>query len=179
MNHENNIFAKIEYDEFGEVISEDYTSLEEYLDNVFLPYYTAYDQSRENEKAHVNLSDLKRSKMSDCEIKYTIRYLQNKDIEVHGRDAFYCDKDSNYKYIKKSHIVMPKPITGEELNILLDEYKATRDFKIKNKLILGNMYLVKNVVCKFFMNLGYELEELESFGYEAQKNRTAPSDNPA
>ena len=68
MNHENNIFAKIEYDEFGEVISEDYTSLEEYLDNVFLPYYTAYDQSRENEKAHVNLSDLKRSKMSDCEI---------------------------------------------------------------------------------------------------------------
>ncbi len=164
---DNNIYAKIEYNEYGEIVLEDYTDLEKYLDNVFLPYYTVYDQSGENKKAHVNLSDLKRSKMSDFEIKYTISYLQSKDIEVHGRDALFCDKNSNYKYVKKTHMDIPKPITGEELEILLDKYKDTRDLKIKNQLILGNMYLVRNIVHKFFMNLVYEPEELESYGYEA------------
>ncbi len=104
-------------------------------------------------------------------IPLVFEYLKSKDIYVIGDSrALYTDFD-NYIYSNNDNVVtLPKTMPKDEFGIIMKKYKECSDQEekklLRNKLIEGNLRLVKQVIKYNYRYGELNKEELESYGYE-------------
>ena len=185
-------FNSIQYDEDGEIISEDYSELEKYLDEQFVPTHirTIKDYHESGPFKAVQLGELLSLKLSDFELAHAVEYLQSKDIVVRGKNSSF-DEFENFQYLNTYHNLgeLPPALVGDEFENIFREYlekkkifdnlvssnapeqtiKAAEDdmYEVRNKLVEGNMRLVAYVASRTYMRFRtIEFEELLSIGNE-------------
>ena len=138
-----------------ETLEEDYSKLERYLEEVVIPSNIQYKKVLDEYKPYIKYSIILKYGFSLEELRYTINYLKNKDIEIISfLNNSYFSKDFKLVYNKYSYklpfgeLKELKKCNAEEQNKLLLEYKETHDINIKQKLINSNIPLVLNVMSK-------------------------------
>lgn len=171
--NEESIMAKLEYLEDGRLISENFTALDDYLKNEFIPNNINYQKKVDPKTLEmtitpsIQLNKILDKKFSEAEIEHIINYLNNLDINVNGRSDTFEDDFNNYNYILTyKHLELPKMLPKVEQKKLFSEYKKTNDLQIKEKLIEGNLRLVPFFTYRYAIATGIDLEELNSYGYE-------------
>ena len=165
------VIAKIDYSAAGEKIYEDYTALDEYLENKFIPNYVLMKR-RKNAKGEreyvlsIALNHILGLMLSEAEFQYVMNYLKDKNIYVGGKDISVEGEFENYDYINtyKSFSLPKVPSTDTLKKIQL--YQDTYDSILREEIIKDNMHLVNFVAYKYAAYTGIDLYELESYGYE-------------
>lgn len=164
--------AKLEYSENGDLISSDFTSLDEYIKNTFIPDHIMYEE-RKNQKdlekdlfAYVRLTDLLRLNLSEAEVEHVMNYLSDLNIYVNGQSIVFANEFDNYNYKSNYNMKLPKSLSKEEQKRLFKEYEETKSKEVKDKLVKGNMKLVPKFCYKYAKATGIDIEELNSYGYE-------------
>jgi len=98
------VIAKIDYSAAGEKIYEDYTALDDYLENKFIPNYVLMKR-RKNAKGEreyvlsIALNHILGLMLSEAEFQYVMNYLKDKNIYVGGKDISVEGEFENYDYI--------------------------------------------------------------------------------
>lgn len=177
----------IEYSESGEVIYEDYSKLDEYLDKVFIPEKVKYEINEsyhERFNGKVRLKDIMILKLCFLEFCHVMDYLKEKNILVIGELPNLGERFGNYisksngslaencsfisKFISLNRYLQ---LSSEETMSKLNEYYISKDPLLKKEIIEGNLILVLLVCNRFYKK--YSLNEcnisrneLDSYGYE-------------
>ena len=160
-------FADIEYDENGEVESEDYTRLEEYLENEFIPTKVLRKIKNGKEVKTVSYSKLASLKLSEKEMEYTVDYLGSIGIKVSGVEQNLSGEFDNYDYISTyKSLKLPRPLGKEKMQEKFLILRETNDPVIRNQLIYTNMRLVKYISWKSARYYDALIEDAEQYGYE-------------
>lgn len=165
------VIAKIDYSAAGEKIYEDYTALDDYLENKFIPNYVLMKR-RKNAKGEreyvlsIALNHIVDLMLSEAEFQYVMNYLKDKNIYVGGKDISVEGEFENYDYINTyKSFSLPKVSSTETLK-KIQLYQDTYDSILREEIIKDNMYLVNFVAYKYAAYTGIDLYELESYGYE-------------
>ncbi len=177
--------STIEYSESGEVIYEDYSKLDEYLDKVFIPEKVKYEINEsyhERFNGKVRLKDIIILKLCFLEFCHVMDYLKEKNILVIGELPNLGERFGNY--ISKSNGSLAEngsfidsficqnkylQLTPHETISKLIEYKKSNNPLLRKEIIEGNLGLVHKICCrlnKCFSFEGLYINELESYGYE-------------
>lgn len=154
-------FSVIEYSESGEIIYEDYSALDKYIDEIFIPRYL-----KKNKVPHVNLCELIILRLSEIELTHVFNYLNNKNIYVEGTNLTFAGIFSNYIHKVRHETKFKKVLTKEENNKLICDYYYTKDPKIREKLIVSNLFYAQYLAYRYSVYYKLDREELESFAYE-------------
>lgn len=178
--------AKYSFDENGYLIYEDTESLDQFLEEDFIPNNVFMMRKRGQSKKDNNLypfiqlNKIVKLRLSDLEVKYILEYLNNLGICVRGIDSTIDQEFENYDYYRtyKSEI-LPKALTSTETLIKISKYQQLQEkkdnmtneekqeaFKLRKEIILGNMRLVPWVAYKYEIMYGINRNLLESYGYE-------------
>lgn len=183
----------IEYSEDGQVIYEDYSRLDEFLDKKFIPNNVIYKVIEGNylEKiyqGHISLKKIISLKLSFLELSHVMNYLQEKNIIVTGKLPNFDEIFSNY--INKNHGLLGENTSyirtyatnnrylslndEETISKLIDYNNPKSDNyknpKIRKEIIEGNLWYVYSISTKLLKIFNYSninINELESYGYEA------------
>lgn len=165
------VIAKIDYSAAGEKIYEDYTALDDYLENKFIPNYVLMKR-RKNAKGEreyvlsIALNHIVDLMLSEAEFQYVMNYLKDKNIYVGGKDISVEGEFENYDYINThKSFSLPKVSSTETLK-KIQLYQDTYDSILREEIIKDNMHLVNFVANKYAAYTGIDLYELESYGYE-------------
>ena len=169
------VYAEIQYDTFGNIIHEDYSKLDKFLENEFIPNNVRMMKKRKSEDEQKNLypfiqlNKVVKLKLSELEFKHTLEYLKKIGIMVRGINSTVDSEFENYDYYRTYRSKMlPETLTNEELESKFLEYKKTNNPVIREQLILANMRLVPWIAYKYAMFYDdISVEEFESYGYEA------------
>ena len=152
-----------------ELVFTDFSALDVFLDNIFIPESCKMVKMHSNDGESyrtIQLTKLARLKLSEKEMVHAMEHLKESGIVVRGALQDMEEFD-NYDYTRNyRYTTMPESLDWNEQKKLFEEYKFTKDPKIKEKLILSNMKLIPYVACKYHAYSGYPQEELESVGYE-------------
>ena len=161
-------YSEIEYRD-GQVISEDYEELDYRIETELIPnaVHTVYRSGRGYAINVIALNDITKMKLSDEELKHVIEYLQELDIVVRGISHDLDDID-NYESVATYHYKdLPPALTNQDNDMLIRQYKSTKNHDILNKIIVGNMRLVIYVASKIFKrNRTIDFDDLVAAGYE-------------
>ena len=167
-------YSVIEYDELGNVIFEDYSKLIELIENEIIPNNikdTHIRDPKTNEKIvakTIQGNVITKYRVSEKEQKYIIEYLASKGILVRGTDSSIDSEFEGYQYISTyKNINLPKGFSILENHKAIIEYQEFKDklkkipdnhpkkkkleeqlFAARNKIIEGNMRLVKFIIRK-------------------------------
>lgn len=166
--------AKIEYNDNGNSIFSDFSELEKYLNEVFIPtnikVKTKKDHStgKQINYESIQLNKIVKLGLSEAEVEYIFNYLENKNIRIAGINSSMSGTFKNYDYIRTYSNVrnLPNPLPPEEQDKLLKEYRKTGNIEIRNKLIESNSRLVPFICWRYTIFTKLSLDEITSFGYE-------------
>ena len=181
----------IEYSESGEVIYEDYSKLDEYLNKVFIP-----EKEKSNNcnfcpeyKVKILLSDIIHLNLCFFEFCHVMDYLKERNILVVGELPNLDERFDNYVGIKNGRLGINtsyldnfytsnkyiKLSPGETMSKLI-EYNDEKSTNYKNEvlrkeIIEGNIYLVNMTsrmlyISAFFKGIDMDKNELDSYGCE-------------
>ena len=163
--------ADIEYNEYDNLVFENYDKLDEFLDHTFIPDHVTLKKKvgSHDDKLYpfIKLSSIVKLRLSELENKHILEYLQANGITVRGKDSSIDGEFENYDYYqtyKKS--ILPKAILGKEQEELFKLFKLTKDPVIREQLIIGNMRLAAYVAYKMNASFGFDINELQSYAYE-------------
>ena len=130
-------YAVIEYDYQGNLVKEDYTELDKFLEEEFLPDNVIMTK-RKNKKdkefvgyidtvsgrrkkyerelyPSVQLNKIVKLKLSDREYKHVLKYLEDQDILVRGKDSTIDQEFENYDYyVTYKNEILPAALTKED-----------------------------------------------------------------
>lgn len=171
------VYSELAYDENSNLIFENYAKLEQYLDREFIPKVIKTKKYRNEQTGYVEyyssiqLNQIIGLKLSEQEVKYTIEYLQARDIRVAGINSTLDSNFENYEYIstyKMQHL--PKTLKWEDQKKLFEEFEKTSDEQIRQRIIEANLRLVPFITYKFAYTYHIDINELNSYGYEALIN---------
>ena len=166
------IKATITFDKFGNIIYEDYSELEKFLDKEIVSKYT---KSTRNDFAEpkfeqtVQFNMLVKLGLSELELMHAFRYLGGLNIKIVGISPD-VDADlniENYNYIrtfKESEKELFEASKNDEERIA--QYQQNKDVLLRNEILKNNLRLVSFVAYKYSIITGINIHELESFGYE-------------
>lgn len=165
----------IEYDKNENLSFKDFSELEKYLDNVFIPRYVqmkqVFDKTADDiiYEPSIQLNRIVKLKLSEIEVQYVFEYLDKLNIKVAGisPDIEMDSNIKNYNYVR-TFKESPKPDYDPNLN---DEqriltYQQTKDMNLRNEIIKNNMRLASYVAYKYSVITGINIHELESYAYE-------------
>ena len=165
--------ANIIYDENGEIVFEDYSELDKYLEKKFVPSALCSDLKKDDIGNvidcvfYIPLNKILIKKFCDTEFKYIMNYLKDKDIFVRGTDSFLNGEFDNYQYCvsqksyKDFHNVDPSLFLKDIL-----EYRSNPTIEVRNKFIEKNMKIVSWIAFRYSFLTGIEIDELNSYGVE-------------
>lgn len=184
--------AQLEYTEDGILQYENYEKLANFIENEFLPRHILFVQKRKNidqdrnfvgymetksgkKKKYsgtripvIQLKDIISLQLSEREIEYVIQYLETEGIMVRGKNSSIDESFENYDYYQTyKNQPLPKALSGEECQQKSIAYQKSKDPKIREQLILGNLRLVPYVCWKYSIAYDKDIQEIESYGYEA------------
>ena len=125
--------STIEYSQTNDIVAEDYSELDKYLETRFIPSYVLLKQRKndDGEKEFypsIRLHHITALKLSEAEFEHVMNYLKEKNIRVGGKDSTVEGEFENYDYVttyKESEL--PKTV-AESVNIQnLAMYNQTKD----------------------------------------------------
>ncbi len=166
------VMSTINYSETTEKIHEDYTKLDEYLENRFIPTYVLM-KKRKNASGKIEyyqsirLYHITALRLSEAELKHVMEYLNSKNIRVGGRGSTFDSEFENYDFVstyKSSEL--PKTVPPEVTLQKIAKYQETKDPELKEEIIHDNMRLVPYVAYRYAFPTKINQHELESYGYE-------------
>ncbi len=163
--------ADIEYNEYGDLVFENYTELEEFLEKEFIPSNVTLKKKVKStdDKLYpfIKLGSIVKLRLSELEFKHVLNYLDDNGIIVRGKDSTVDGEFENYDYYQtyKSSL-LPKALLGREQEEKFELYYATKDPVIREQLIIGSMRLASYVAYKMNVIFGFDIHELESYAYE-------------
>lgn len=117
----------------------------------------------------IKVDDINYLNLKDKEKKFLIRFLEDVDVliidseDVEEKLVNY-DKYEDYRQDKNEKL--PPLLTNKETNNKFKFYKKTKDPKIREELILGNMRLVTYFSWYYSKVFSVDISELEQYGYE-------------
>lgn len=165
---DNPVMSIIEYDSLGNIIYEDYSKLDDYLENYILKNQI-FIRKIEPYKGYktIRLSFLLSLRLSEAEYRHIFNYLKERNILISSKDSILNDDEVcyfNYKSYKSK--TLPASLTNEENEELFNQYAITKDKNIRERLILGNMRLTVYMIKKIGLFPLADSYELESYANE-------------
>lgn len=175
------VYSDIEYTKNNDKIREDYSRLDRMLEKDFIPKYIKIKKKMDKITgdievfASIALFQIQRLKLSEDEIKYVIDFLGKRDIQVFGKNSTLDSEFENYTYMNNyKHSKLPDTVDWDvqlkwfiKYNELKDDATKQKEAKeIRDDIIKANMRLVPFVNYKFTMYYGFDIDELNSYGYE-------------
>ncbi|MBE6159454.1 MAG: sigma-70 family RNA polymerase sigma factor [Lactobacillales bacterium] len=161
--------SELEY-ENEQLVFADFTELEEYLIDEFIPENVHMVTVRSKNKEpypSIQLNKLVKLKLNEEEMKHALEVLKEQEIIVRGMSQD-MEEFENYDYVSTYHYTMlPETLPWDQQYNLFLAYQKTKDPIIKEKLILSNLRLVPYVAYRMHKITGYPKDELESVGYAA------------
>ena len=165
------VYATIEFNDSGNIIHEDYTELEKYIEKEFIPKSVVKKSKKDKETKEITeylsiqLGDILKLRISELEMKYVFQYLEKKNIRIAG---FSPDVESdNYDYVrtyKSSELPSyDKNFNNEEK---IAEYQRTGDKDLFDKIIKNNIRLAVYVSHIYAIHTGHDINEIQSFAFE-------------
>lgn len=156
------------------IVYEDYTELDLYLKNEFIPnninkMTKKNDLTSDTARFYITLNQILDMKLSHREIEYVFNYLKNEGIVVVGRSPVVDNSITNYEcnVSYKTHNYKSKFAKNDEEEIKLFELlRETNDKKIREKLILDNIRIAQSIARNYYYKYKIDLDELESYAYE-------------
>lgn len=163
----------IETDVANNVIYEDYSELDKFLENEFIPENVSLKKKKKSEDnsdtlyPFIQLSAINKLNFNDLEFKHIMDYLKDKGIIVRGNDPTIDSEFENYDYWRTyKNEILPESLSSEETLEKFKIYSFVKDPVIREQLIIGNARLVPWIAYKYSITTGIDISELESFGYE-------------
>lgn len=143
--------------------------LDKFLEEKFIPnnvyYKRVEDNNGERYIAKIPLTRITNLKRSEEEKQYIIDYLKNKNIQVIGYSSFDDCEFDNYLHTRQYKLRNPESIRVEETMEKLRLYRDTKDLKIRNEIVLGNMRLVNYALTNVNREYHVDIADLEQAGY--------------
>lgn len=173
-DHDVPVRALLEYDDFGNLIYEDYSDLNAYIEEVLIKEYVTYNK-RYNTKIEdyeyipsIKLHNIVRLKYSEREVEHIINYLEQKDITVNGFSSTIDGEFDNYKYYRNYKYLSKNiaTIDAEENLKKFAEYNITKDPSLREEIIIANMKLVDFIAYPFAIGGKWSIHDLISYGSE-------------
>lgn len=157
------VYAKLEYNDNGDLIYEDYTNLDEIIENEIIPNNIFKDNETNN--YYIKLSIIIGYRFCEAEVKHVIEYLESKDIYVHGYSTLLDNEFNSYYSMMDYGIPICRNFDIDNINAKLIEYKNNPSRELRNEIVELNINLVKlvagDVKCFTDVNVG----DLEGYGY--------------
>lgn len=167
-------FSNIEFNEKGEVVSADFTKLDEYLSEVFIPEHVHLKTLLKDKHGptyySIQFNKLTKLQLSELEIQHAMEYLKEQNIIICGTSEYPEEEFENYDYFYRvKHIQVPENVSKEEtLEMFKDLRRASTPkeaSEIRSAIIVGNMRLAKWVLFK--MSSYYNLDSsFDTYAYE-------------
>ena len=171
---EENKYATIIYDKNGEIESVDYSELNIFLEEIFIPenlhIKVRLRDVASKEYYSIQLNRIVKLKLSEMEFKYVMEYLSKQGIIVCGTSEYPNEEFGNYDFFNRpKNIQIPDSISKEknkELFIRLNECNDEKEYaKIRDEIIVGNMRLAKWVIYKLSYYYGID-SSWDTYAYE-------------
>lgn len=160
--------STIDFDLEGNVISYDFSQLDDFLEYEFIPQYIRKEKNGPLKgKNYIALCYIIRLKLSEIELKYVLDYLSKRKIFISGFSPLLDGEFDNYDYkISYKNKDLPLPLPEGENERLIQEYRLTGNKEYHNQVIEHNMRLVRYLSIFYFYKYHIPIEELESYGNE-------------
>lgn len=148
----------------------EYLDLDEFLETCFIPENVIIKTNVRSGKKHylfIDLDAILKLGLDDNSFKYVISSLKEKGVIIQGLESFNdddfedCDIYTTYK-----NAILPEVLTDDDIKTKFMIYSVTKDPVIREQLILSNMRLVPYIAWTFSKTFGYDVKELEQYGYE-------------
>lgn len=150
---DNSRFINVKYNSKGEIEYVDYTKLDEFLEEKFIPENVhikiRYKHKECPEYQSIQLNKIVKLQLSELEFAHVMEYLKKQGIIVCGTSEYPEDEFVNFDYFYRlKNIQIPKSLTSEETIELFRKIKSLPEndeeiVKIKEQIINGNMRLAK------------------------------------
>lgn len=177
------VLAEIEYDTVGNIITADWTKLEDFIETKFIPMHLKMRKKKENYEVSyfpsISLSQILKQNLSVAEKIHIINYLEKQKISIYATPAVLDELErlnngqafEGMDYIKmheakKREETFPKALTSQENIEKLKAYQETKDASLREELILGNMRFAYYNTRLIANKAGLAIEELEGYAYE-------------
>ena len=167
-------YSKIEYDKNDEVRYADFSKLDKFINEQFIPEHIhikiRLGDKYGEEYFSIQLNHIVKLKLSEIEFKHVMDLLKNQNIIVCGTSEYPDDQFDNYDYFYRlKNIQTPDCISREETLDLFEEMFAAKNpnerIRIRNQIVVGNMRLARWVLFK--MSSYYDLSrDFETYAYE-------------
>jgi len=149
-----------------------YKDLDTFLDEYFIPNHLLYRKTTDDignttYERYINLYNISALRLSDENKNYIIKYLKDRGIVVKGRtNSINFELDD---YIDTRNYIgerIPEALTPEETMEKFKLYSETKDPKIREEIILGNMRLVGHILRNMPFDYRLDQYDLLQNGYE-------------
>lgn len=172
--HDIPVRALLEYDDFGNLIYEDYSDLDAYIEEVLIPKYVSHNKRYNYEIEDyeyiptIKLYNIIKCKYSEVEVEHIINYLGAKNVTVVGFSSTIDGEFENYNYYRNYKYLNKNRATidAEENLKKFEEYSINKDPKLREELIISNMRLVYFVAYPFAIGGKWNIHDLVSYGSE-------------
>ena len=175
--------AVLEYSDSGELIYEDYSNLDNFLKNEFVPTYVKKSRdyrsgdNSERNLISVYLVRLVSLKLNREEFIHAVSYLRQLGVIVIGTESFLCSELENYHYVllrrKKSELcnssfddIMENVNEIQLRKSVMKDYQRNRTIDLRNELVRLHMKLLKKITNTYAMKMGVSASELIGYGCE-------------
>lgn len=197
-NRDKPVYAVFKYDQKGQLVYEDYSKLEEFLNKEIIPNHIKDTHIRHPETNEriiaktIQGNELTKLRLSEKEMEFALTYLARKGIIVRGNDSSLDSEFDGYQYISTyKNQELPEGFSMLKNFEVFSEYQKLKDrvanlpkdseeknkmesqlIKIRNTLIEGNMRLVCDIIRKQMPKLPRQMDEEDIYqiGYEALIN---------
>lgn len=145
--------------------------LDDFLENRFIENNASYrriNSNDENESQYemvIPLYKILSLKITDEEKKYAIKFLKDKGVVVRGRFDSIDFESEDFIETGINHGKIPEEITPEETIEKFKEYYNTKDKRIKQEIIEGNMKLVWKALRSMHWDYTINIYDLAQAGY--------------
>jgi len=172
------ILSKLEYSEAGELIYEDYSKLDYFLDNILIPRYTkikkhyekkSYLKENQEQSSYfsISLTHIMQLPLNEEEFRHVMEYLKQEGIRVGGNDVSLTGEFDNYDYIHDASLIpILRDVSEEVKNKKIEEYQREPNLDLRNEIVLLHLEIVESVAYKYSLHTGFKMSELMSYGYE-------------
>ena len=165
------VYAVLEYDKIGNLIYSDFTKLDEFLDTYIKNNYRCKRKDDDTYEVSIQLNKILKLKLCEKELEHVFEYLNQRNIQVRGYSPNFDSEFINYTYIRRfNSIPFPERIDGYKVEENIELYHKTKDIKLRNEIAEQTMRLVPFVSYNYAMLFDYDINELNSYGYEALLN---------
>ena len=165
--------AEIAYNKHDDLIYEDYSKLDEFLEKEFIPANVTMRKKVKSQDTEgriypfIQLSAIVKLRLSELETKHVMEYLSENGIYVRGINSTIDEEFENYDYYRTYRsAILPETLSEDDQLQKFALYYQTKDPVLREQLIIANMRLASYIAYKMSVAYGIDIHELVGYGYE-------------